>query len=293
MAPRSAAIFKLPFVLADILVVFLLGAWLRAIGARNYQLLIYAWNPLVIVEFAGSGHNDVLAILAVVLALSVLRRHPRFSTLALSTGALAKLFPVTLIPLSLRWAGWPERRRGWWTAAGAGALILAFLWPFRSGYPQVVQTFADYRRVFQNYNASLYAVFFWLTGNPQASAAIGEGAVSGLAVWVAVRKVDPLRAAYLLIGTILLFAPNSYSWYFTWIVPLLCFFPNPAWLLLTVLQFLSYKILIDYRILGIWHFDPFFQWLTYAPFYALLVGTWLVSLRRRPQIGKAPPVENA
>jgi hypothetical protein len=69
---------------------------------------------------------------------------------------------------------------------------------------------------------------------------------------------------------VLLFAPNGYSWYFTWIVPLLCFFPSPAWLLLTILEFLSYKIFIDYRALSVWHFDPLFQWLCYAPFYALL-----------------------
>ena len=78
-----------------------------------------------------------------------------------------------------------------------------------------------------------------------------------------------------------MFAPNTYSWYFTWIVPLLCFFPSPAWLLLTILQFLSYKVLIEYQINGIWHFDPYFQWLTYAPFYALLAGEAFLNRRRR------------
>src|SRR5450756_3065529 len=84
------------------------------------------------------------------------------------------------------------------------------------------------------------------------------------------RRADPTRAAFLLIGTMLLFAPNGYSWYFTWIVPLLCFYPSPAWLLLTILEFLSYKIFINYRVFGVWRFDPLFQWLCYAPFYALL-----------------------
>jgi len=83
--------------------------------------------------------------------------------------------------------------------------------------------------------------------------------VLGLALWLAVRRAEPRRAAFLLIGTVLLFAPNGYSWYFTWIVPLLCFFPSPAWLLLTVLQFLSYKIFINYRAFGDWQFDPLFQ----------------------------------
>jgi hypothetical protein len=112
------------------------------------------------------------------------------------------------------------------------------------------------------------------------AAGIGEGIVLGLALWLAVRRADPTRAAFLLIGTVLLVAPNGYSWYFTWIVPLLCFYPSAAWLLLTVLQFLSYKIWINYRAVGNWQFDPFFQWLTYAPFYALLA--WDI-LRKKQQ----------
>jgi len=39
-------------------------------------------------------------------------------------------------------------------------------------------------------------------------------------------------------------------------------------------------VLIDFQANGRWRFDPFLQWLTYAPFYALLL--WQ-ALRRRPQ----------
>ena len=127
-----------------------------------------------------------------------------------------------------------------------------------------------YQLIFRNYHSSIYPVLLWLTGSHEIAAGVGEGVVIGLAVWLAVRRADPTRAAFLLIGTVLLFAPNGYPWYFTWIVPLLCFYPSPAWLLLTILEFLSYKIFINYRALGVWHFDPLFQWLCYAPFYALL-----------------------
>lgn len=97
------------------------------------------------------------------------------------------------------------------------------------------------------------------------------GVVSGLALWAAARSMATTRAAYLLFGAILMFAPNGFPWYFTWMVPLLCFFPNPAWLLLTVLQFLSYNVLIGYQTTGRWHFDPLLQWLTYGPFYLWLL----------------------
>jgi hypothetical protein len=141
-----------------------------------------------------------------------------------------------------------------------------------------------YQLIFRNYHSSVYPVLLWLTGSHVVAAGVGEGVVIGLAVWLALRHAEPTRAAFLLIGTVLLFAPNGYSWYFTWIVPLLCFYPSPAWLLLTILEFLSYKIFLNYRALGVWHFDPFFQWLCYAPFYALL--GWEI-LRRRAESSSA------
>jgi alpha-1,6-mannosyltransferase len=269
--------FKLPFVLADLLVLALLAKWLRSYADGNYRLAIYAWNPLVIVEFAASGHNDALAIAGMVAALAVIKKRPGASTVTLTAGSLAKLFPVTLVPLVLRLSGWPRKLRGWLAFGGAALLAAVCVWPYRSALAEFPQIFVRYQEIWQNYNPSLYAILLWLSGHAEVAAGIGEGVVLGLAIWAAARKIEPLRAAYLIIGAILMLAPNTYSWYFTWIVPLLCFFPNPAWLLLTILQFLSYKVLIEYQINGIWHFDHYFQWLTYAPFYALLVGGALVN----------------
>ena len=262
--------FKLPFLLGDLAVAAMLAGWIRSTGGRNYQIAIYAWNPLVVVEFASSGHNDALAIAGVVATLLIIRRFPAMSTLTLTAGALSKAFPIVLLPLALFRAGWPRRLRGWIAAAGCAALAAMCVWPFRHAGHEFLGMLKYYQVIWRNYNSSICPVLLWASGSHEIAAGIGEGVVLGLALWLAVRRADPTRAAFLLIGTVLLFAPNGYSWYFTWIVPLLCFYPSAAWLLLTILQFLSYKIFINYRAVGDWHFDPFFQWLTYAPFYALL-----------------------
>jgi len=271
--------FKLPFVLAELLVLAMLARWLQSYADGNYRLAIYAWNPLVIVEFAASGHNDALAIAAMIAALAIIKKRPGASAITLTAGSLAKLFPVTLLPLALRLTGWPRKLRGWLAFGGAALLAGACVWPYRSALTQFPQIFVRYQAIWQDYNPSLYAVLLWFSGHAELAAGIGEGVVLGLAIWAAARNIEPLRAAYLIVGAILMLAPNTYSWYFTWIVPLLCFFPNPAWMLLTILQFLSYKVLIEYQINGIWHFDPYFQWLTYAPFYALLLGSALLNRR--------------
>ncbi len=276
--------FKTPFVLADLLILLLLAWHFRSEEDRTYRLAVYAWNPLVIVEFAGSAHNDALALAGVVAALLIIRRRPALSTMLLMLAALAKAFPAVLVPLWIRRAGWPEKRSGWIAALAAAVTASVVIAPYWRGLPMLRANMTYYEATWRNYHASLYTIISWITGNPRIAAWIGVAAAWGLALWLAARRAEPERAAYLLFGTILLFAPNGYSWYFTWIVPLLCFFPNPAWLLLTILQFLSYNVLIDYGINGRWHFDPFFQWLVYAPFYALLIGLWLYK-KKRPRDG--------
>lgn len=267
----SPVAFKLPFFAADLLTVFLLAWWLRSTGGRNFQLAIYAWNPLVIVEFAGSGHSDALAVAAVVAALVIIRSHRTVSTLLLAAAALLKSFPILLFPLWLRIAGWPRTLRAWVNALLAGGLAFLCAWPYRSALAQVPATMAYYESRWQFNNASLYTILAKLSGSTELAAGVGVGVAAGLALWAAARRLDPARAAYLIFGAILMFSPNAYSWYFTWMVPLLCVFPNPAWLLLTILQILSYEVLIDYQALGEWHFRPAMLWLTYGPFYALLL----------------------
>jgi len=273
--------FKAPFAAADVLVLLVLAWMFREEKDRNFRLAVYAWNPLIIVEFAGSGHNDVLALLGIVCGLALVKKWPSIASVPIALAAMAKVFPAVLLPVWIRRAGWPGKRAGWWAAGLATVAGLVVLAPYWNALGAFRTNMTYYEATWKNYHASLYTVIHWLTGGKTKIPAIVGLAVSwGLAFWLAWKKVEPARAAYLLIGTILAFGPNGYSWYFTWIVPLLCFFPNPAWLMLTVLQFLSYNVLIGYGILGVFQFDPLMQWLVYAPFYLLLILHWIYSRKR-------------
>jgi alpha-1,6-mannosyltransferase len=267
--------FKTPFAACDVLVLLLLAWMFRREADRDFRLAIYAWNPLVIVEFAGSGHNDVLALLGIVGGLALLKKRPAIASVPVALGAMAKAFPAVLLPVWIRRAGWPGKRAGWWAGVTAALAALLVLAPYWNALGMLRTNLGYYEATWKNYHASLYTVIDWATGGKTKIPALAGIAASwGLALWLAWKKAEPARAAYLLVGTILAFSPNGYSWYFTWIVPLLCFMPNPAWLMLTVLQFLSYNVLIGYGILSVFRFDPHMQWLVYAPFYTLLVGNW-------------------
>ena len=276
----GAVAFKLPFFLADLLAVLLLAACLRRSEQREFRLAIYAWNPLVIVEFAGTGHSDALAIAALLGAILIIRSRAGVSTILLTASALVKVFPVTLFPVWLRRAGWPRSLRSWAGGAASAALAVVCFWPFRSALPHIGATLAYFQGHWRDNNASLFTLLRMFSGHADVAAGIGEGVVVGLALWAAARRLEPERAAFLIFGAILLLSPNAYPWYFTWIIPLLCFFPNPAWLLLTILQFLSYSVLIGYGIVGTWHWSPLMLWLEYAPFYGWMGWQLLIASRR-------------
>jgi hypothetical protein len=75
-------------------------------------------------------------------------------------------------------------------------------------------------------------------------------------------------------------------------MPLLCFFPSTAWMVLSVTSAISYYVLIDWWTLGIWRQNDFFMRLQYYPFFALLLFDWsrsLFSRRANACCQSAPP----
>jgi hypothetical protein len=269
---RDPVSFKLPFLLAELAIIAMLAAWVRSTEGRNFTLAIYAWNPLMVVEFSATGHFDSIAV-ALTLAACLLLARKRFftSTLLLAAAVLAKAFPAVLLPLWLRRAGWPRTKRGWAAAAGAVAVAAACALPYWQAWPVFLGSVKHYASSWRNNNASLAALLNWFSGSHELTVGLGAGIVAGLSLWAAARRMDSVRAAFLLFGAILLLSPNAFAWYFSWIIPFLCFIPSRAWLLLSVLQLLSYHVLIAYAAEGTWHFQPLYLFLCYGPFFAFLL----------------------
>ena len=65
---ESARAMKLAMVACDLLTVAVLIAWLRSTRRSPWLALLYAWNPLVILEVAHSGHVDALGGLWIAVA---------------------------------------------------------------------------------------------------------------------------------------------------------------------------------------------------------------------------------
>jgi hypothetical protein len=73
--------------------------------------LFFAWNPLVLFEVPGNGHNDAVVIAFLLLAVYLLVRARRAAVVpALMAAALTKFVPVLLVPLAAA-SIWRDRAR--------------------------------------------------------------------------------------------------------------------------------------------------------------------------------------
>ena len=298
---------KALFVLCDLFVILLLRRILERRGLPGVRVLVYAWNPLAIVEVAWSGHLEPAGVLLVLgAAAAIIQRRDLRSTLALTLAALVKIFPLALFAPFLR-------------SIRARALLLppivaaAFYWPFRGAGLRLFEGVSTYARRWSA-NDSLFAIVqaatAWIDPTPALKLAIawtraripGSGLLDRLypflyppdlaralcalaaaaAAFVLLRRErDPLRGACLLTGALLLLSPTLHPWYLLWILPWLALFPSGAWILLTGLVALAYLNL------GATGRDaephPWVRLPEYLPFYLLLAREWTV--RRRCSSG--------
>ncbi len=97
-------------------------ALLRRMGRPAGQVLIYAWNPLCLWEYAGNGHVDAVAIGLIALAL-LLRARLRDGW-AGAVFALAVL--VKFLPLAIGPALWRRQGAARLVAAGLGVGIVLY-----------------------------------------------------------------------------------------------------------------------------------------------------------------------
>ena len=89
---ESTFALKVAFVLCECAIVFLLLDLLRRTGQPLHLVLAFAWNPLLAIEVAGSGHIDIVgAVFLVVSAAALLRRWRAIAGLAVGF-AVARWF---------------------------------------------------------------------------------------------------------------------------------------------------------------------------------------------------------
>jgi hypothetical protein len=243
------------------------------------RILIYAWHPLPLWEFAGSGHVDAAVVTLVVLALWARRREAAWLTgSALAAAALVKFLPAVLFPALYRRWDWKMPAAAAVTAViaylpflGAGAAVLGFL----PGY-------LDEEGLQSGTGFFLCNLLRSVPGLERVAAPLYLALAAAALLALAVRSLFAPQGRYLAaamtlaVATMVLLSPH-YPWYFVWLVPLICLTPRASALYLTLACPLLYFVPGGPDPQGA---RMAFEWAIYAPF-AALVGFELWQRRAR------------
>jgi len=210
------------------------------------RILIYAWHPLVIWEFAGSGHVDPIAIAFIALALLARRKNAEIATgVALACATLAKIFPIVLLP------GLYKRWNLKMPLAVAITILLGYV-PYLSVGPRGALVFllghAPERGIESGEQFFLLSAIRRIPlGHHVPTAAFVGFAILimvGLAVWM-LRKQEPgdenyIANALVLASTFTVLVAPRFPWYFAWLIPFLCFVTSVPVFYLSVSSFFLY-----------------------------------------------------
>ena len=267
---ESLTAMKATLLVFELAGVLLLLRLLDDSGLPRERILIYAWHPLTLWEFAGSGHVDAAIVTFVVLALWARRREAAWLTgVALAAAALVKFFPAVIFPALYRRWDWKM------PLAAVATVIIAYL-PFIGAGTAVLGFLAGYLHEEGLQNGTGF--FLWNLARSVAPLEhVGPAPYLALAaaalLLLAVRSLFTSEGRYLAsamtlaVAAMVLLSPH-YPWYFAWIVPFICFTPRPSVLYLTVACPLLYFVPGGP--------DPEgarmrFEWAIYGPFAALVV----------------------
>jgi hypothetical protein len=216
---ESTFAFKVAFVICEFAIVLLLLDLFRFTGKAAHLVLAFAWNPLLAIEVAGSGHIDIVgALLLLVSAAALVRRWQATAAVGFALAVAVKFLPVVLLPLY-----W-KRVRVRDAALAAVAVGLLYV-PFLNHGRIPIGSLDTYVHAFR-FNGPVFAAFDHVAP-PQLLA--GLAVLVGLVTAALFRRASlrsvapdcsPDQFAWPMAAS-LLCAPVVFPWYLLWLLPFL------------------------------------------------------------------------
>jgi alpha-1,6-mannosyltransferase len=243
---ESVTWMKATMLAFEAVAIWALAQLLASFGFSRQRVLIYAWHPLIVWEFAGSGHVDAIAIAFIAVALTARRRNAEVVVgVALACATLVKFFPLALFPaLYKRWS-WKM------PLALAITIVVAYL-PYLSVGPISMLGFLPGYLTERGLASGEQFYLLSVARRCLAGASLPNAAfvifalitMIGIAAWTLFRSEQHVysyvkRACILATVAIVLLAPH-FSWYFAWLIPFLCFVPLLSLFYLTAASFVLY-----------------------------------------------------
>jgi alpha-1,6-mannosyltransferase len=223
---ESTFAFKVAFVICEFAIVFVLLDVLRRTRQAAHLVLAFAWNPLLAIEVAGSGHIDIVgALLLVVSAAALVRRWRATAAVALGLAIAVKFLPVVLLPLYWKRI---RIRDAALAASVVGLLYLPFLDHSFFNHGRIpIGSLGTYVQTFR-FNGPVFAALDRVAP-PQLLVGLAVLVGLGTATWQRIRRDAPESSPDVFawpmfawpMAASLLCAPAVFPWYLLWLLPFL------------------------------------------------------------------------
>ena len=194
--------------LLDMAAILLIIVGLRETGRDSRQVAWYALCPLPVVEFAGNGHIDVLALLLLVAAVLALRRERvGWAGVLVGMATMVKLYPALAL------AAWWKRGRWRLALAAGGVVVLSELPHVLVAGTRVLGYVPGYFRE-EHYLTGQRFLLLGMLGLPGRLTTVLAIVVFGLATLYVVRAdYEPATALATLLTALLLVVTPVQPWY--------------------------------------------------------------------------------
>ncbi len=253
--------------------------WLLALmGKPAAWAALYAWSPVSVVEFAGSGHNDSLMILFLVLALIAFERKKEgLTALSLAAATMSKWIPVIVVP-------WLIVQRRWRALALYSAACAVMMIPFVTGVMNRIPSVPSASDWI--FNASVYSGVATVVTDATLRKILIAPVLILFSVWWARRQANLSRYLYGVTLVLLLLGPVVHPWYLSWILPYASVIGSVTCFVWAWAASLSYVVQIRYAEGGVWHLPGWVPVVEYAVVFGTLLGVGLRRMRR-PTVQRA------
>jgi alpha-1,6-mannosyltransferase len=209
---ESVFALKVAFVVCDLAIVLVLLDILRSSGQGAHWVLAYAWNPLLAIEVAGSGHIDIVGALLLLVSFAALgRRWRTLAAVAFGLAVAVKFLPIVLLPLY-----WKRVRMH--DAALAAAVVGLLYVPFLNHGRIPIGSLGTYVQSFR-FNDPVFAA---LERVAAPHLVVGLAVLVGFltAIWQRSKATAGSSDAFAWpMAASLLCAPVVYPWYLLWLLP--------------------------------------------------------------------------
>lgn len=247
IAPGSLLMMKFLLVVFELVGILFLMLTLRRLDLPVTSVILYAWNPLMIKVFAGSGHADAILMSSLcVTTYFIVRGSRSLAAGAFGLAVLAKLSPVILLPFVVR-------RVGWWRSLIIVAVVLVGYLPFLGAGQNLFSGFLKFAREWQ-FNAGVFALIRWISGaffEDPASVARAVCVLMILAVIGILTWRDDLsekafvKSAAIAIGAVVILSPTVMPWYLSWVLPFAVMARQNIWVYFSAIVLAAFHVLID------------------------------------------------